>query len=161
MVSAMHEVFTRSVEIAAPVGVVWGFHARADALGRLTPPWVHVTLVSAPEPGLQAGKRVVLRQRVGPVRFELVAVHVACEEERLFADRVTGGPFKYWLHRHLFAATPAGCRLTDEITYELRGGALGRLVAGRMLRRELAQMFAFRHAVTRRICEEEVRPVGA
>lgn len=149
----MSEDFTRSVEIAAPAAVVWAFHARADALARLIPPWQRVELVSAPEPGLQAGKRVVLRQRVGPVWITMTAVHVACEEGRMFADRVTGGPFNEWLHRHLIEPTSAGCRLTDAITYSLRGGAPGRWLVGRWFRGELARLFEFRHAVTKRACE--------
>jgi ligand-binding SRPBCC domain-containing protein len=162
MVAAtMHEKFSRSVEIAAPVAVVWAFHERPDALQRLIPPWQRVELVSSSEPGLQAGKRVVLRQRVGPVWLTMRAVHVEYEEGRLFADKVEGGPFSYWLHRHLFAPTAdGGCRLTDELEYSLRGGALGRLVVGRWFRGELEKMFAFRHAVTKKECEAEVRRAG-
>jgi ligand-binding SRPBCC domain-containing protein len=162
MVAAtMHEQFSRSVEIAAPVAVVWAFHERPDALQRLIPPWQRVELVSSSEPGLQAGKRVVLRQRVGPAWVTMRAVHVAYEEGRMFADRVTGGPFNYWLHRHLLEPMEdGGCRLTDEIEYALRGGAPARWVAGGWFRGELAKMFAFRHEVTKRECEAEVRRAG-
>ena len=153
MVAAVPEVFLRSVEIAAPVAEVWAFHAGPEALARLCPPWQKVELVSPPEPGLQVGKRVVLRQRVGPVWLEMVAVHVACEEGRMFADQLSGGAFKYWLHRHIFEATADGCRLTDEITYTLKGGALGRAIVGRWFRGELERLFAFRHRVTKEVCE--------
>jgi ligand-binding SRPBCC domain-containing protein len=69
------------------VAVVWAFHERPDALQRLIPPWQRVELVSSSEPGLQAGKRVVLRQRVGPAWVTMRAVHVAYEEGRMFADK--------------------------------------------------------------------------
>lgn len=163
MVAAtMHEHFHRSIEIAAPVAVVWAFHARPDALQRLIPPWQRVLLVESSGPGLQAGKRVVLRQHVGPVALTLEAVHIACEEGRMFADRTTGGPFAHWVHHHRFEPAPNdGCWLTDEVEYSLRGGGLARVVLGRWFRRELERMFAYRHAVTRQACEEQARRVTA
>jgi hypothetical protein len=150
------QIFKRSVEIAAPAAVVWAFHERPDALELLTPPWMRVKVVQPPR-SLAVGTRVVLRMWVGPLPLTIEAVHVAYEPGRMFADKVEGGPFAAWLHRHIVEPTEHGARLTDDITYSLRGGALGQLVAGRMVRRTLTRQFEYRHAVTRRVCEEEAR----
>jgi len=155
----MPEHFRRSVEIAASAATVWAFHERPDALQLLTPPWQRTEVIVPPR-SLEVGTRVELRTYVGPIPVPLRAEHVEYEAGHMFADRMQGGPFKQWLHRHVVEPTATGARLTDDVTYELVGGALGRLVVGRWFRGQLEKMFDHRHAVTKRMCEEAVRPAG-
>ncbi len=144
--------FTRTLEVAAPATKLWAFHERPDAFALLTPPWENVEIVQPPT-SLQVGTRVIIRQHLGPLSVTLTAEHVEYEPGRMFADRMSGGPVKSWLHRHIVEPTKTGSRLTDDIEYELRGGALGQAVAGRYAERRLERMFAYRHEVTRRECE--------
>jgi uncharacterized protein (TIGR01777 family) len=59
------------------------------------------------------------------------------------------GPFAQWEHTHRFEPLgPHACRLTDHIAYRLPGGALGDVLAGRMIAGKLDQMFTYRHATT-------------
>jgi ligand-binding SRPBCC domain-containing protein len=142
--------FVRSVTIKAPVDVVFGLHERDDALELLTPPFppVHVVEKSG---GIQSGARVVLR--VGLV-LRWVALHTVYERNRLFVDEQIEGPFALWVHRHEFEALPGQTRLTDRVTYRLPGGALVNRLAEPAAALGLARMFSYRHAVTRRLCEE-------
>lgn len=145
--------FARTLELpGVPAATLWAFHERPDALQLLIPPGDRVDVLRAPT-SLAVGTRVVLRNHVlGPLGFTLVAEHVEYERGRMFADRMSGGPFKRWLHRHIIEPTPAGSRLIDDIDYELRGGALAHALVGGMVERRLDRMFAHRHAVTRREC---------
>ena len=144
--------FTRTLEVAAPAATLWAFHERPDAFSLLMPPWESVEVLQPPS-SLVVGTRVIVRQRIGPLRFTVTAEHVEYEPGRMFADRMSGGPFKRWLHRHIVEPTPTGSRLTDDIEYELVGGKLAQLVAGGIVERRLDRMFAYRHEVTRRTCE--------
>jgi hypothetical protein len=148
----MPEHFVRTLDLPVPAAVLWAFHAQPDAFRLLVPPWERIDVLEPPR-SLEVGTRVVLRRWVGPVPVTLRAEHVAHEPGRMFADRMVGGPFAHWLHRHVVEPTPTGARLTDDIEYELRGGALGRLAVGKWFRRQLERMFDHRHAVTRRWCE--------
>ena len=66
------------------------------------------------------------------------------------------GPFKKWEHTHAMEDDgEGGAWLIDHIDYELPLGALGQLGGGWFVRRKLARMFDYRHAVTRRACEAE------
>ena len=76
------------------------------------------------------------------------------EAGRMFADRMTRGPFASWLHRHIVEPRgEAECELADDILYELPLGALGRIFGAPIARRQLERLFDFRHAVTRAHCE--------
>ncbi len=144
--------FTRTLELpGVPAERLWAFHERPDALPLLIPPGDRVEVLQPPT-SLEVGTRVVLRSFVGPIGFTITAEHVEYERGRMFADRMTGGPFKNWLHRHIIEPTSTGSRLIDDIEYELRGGALGNLIGGPIARRRLDKMFDHRHAVTHSAC---------
>lgn len=143
--------FTRTLELPVPAATLWAFHERPDAFQLLMPPWERAEVIQPPT-SLAVGTRVVVRTRVGPLKFTITAEHVEYEAGHMFADRMAGGPFKSWLHRHIVEPTTDGSRLIDDITYELRGGALGQAIGGPIAERRLDRMFAHRHAVTRRVC---------
>lgn len=143
--------FTRTLDLPVPAATLWAFHARPDAFSLLMPPWERSEVIQAPS-SLEVGTRVIVRTRVGPVPFTITAEHVEYEPGHMFADRMSGGPFKSWLHRHIVEPTADGSRLIDDITYELRGGALAHALVGGIAERRLDRMFAYRHEVTRRVC---------
>ena len=142
--------FVESVLIDAPVVSVFRFHEREDALSLLTPAFPPVWLISRTG-GIETGARVELRVGV----FRWVALHTAYEKDRLFVDEQIHGPFAKWVHRHEFETDGPKTRLTDRIVYELPGGSLVNTVFGWTVRLGLRNMFAHRHRVTKKICEEQ------
>lgn len=141
--------FTRQVIVHAPVEVVFAFHERDDALPLLSPSFPPVRVVRRTG-GIERGARVELRIG-GLIRW--VAVHTAFERNRLFVDEQVEGPFRQWVHRHEFEPLGSDTRLTDRITYRVRGGTLVNAVASWLITPGLWQMFRHRHRATRRWCE--------
>jgi len=145
--------FTKESVIHASAETVFAFHERPDALALLQPPWAKTEIVQPPT-SLAVGTRVILRTKLGPFWRTIVAEHVAYEPGRMFADRMVRGPFTSWLHRHV--VTPRGpddSLLTDDVEFQLPLGFVGRVLGAPLARRELARLFAYRHAVTRQMCE--------
>lgn len=140
--------FAKSVLLNAPVGVVFGFHEREDALSVLTPAFPPVRIVGRTG-GIEAGSRVELR--VG--FFSWIALHTAYEKNRLFVDEQIQGPFAKWVHRHEFEESNGKTRLTDRVDYQLPGGSLINTMLGWIVKLGLKQMFNHRHRVTRQVCE--------
>jgi ligand-binding SRPBCC domain-containing protein len=144
--------FERSSQVQAPVEVVFGFHARPDALERLTPPDQRVEVLRR-EGGLEAGARVELLLRFGPFSKRWVALHTEYARNRFFVDTQIEGPFRSWRHCHEFRAEAGGTLLRDSIDCELPGGRFTEVLLGGLIRARLEKMFAYRHEVTRRECE--------
>lgn len=140
--------FVKSILIAAPVDRVFAFHERDDALTLLTPAFPPVRVV-AKTGGIRTGARVELRVGI----FRWVALHTAYQKNCLFIDEQIEGPFARWIHRHEFEAVGARTRLTDHVEYQLPGGASVNALFGWTVRLGLRNMFAHRHRVTRRYCE--------
>ncbi|MBK9384921.1 MAG: SRPBCC family protein [Planctomycetes bacterium] len=143
---------------AMPVSAeqLFAWHASAGAFEKLIPPWQRVELLRPPQ-GLRDGDRVLLRVRLCPGVWKLwEAEHFGVIEGRRFCDRQLRGPFGRWEHTHDFV--PRGehaCELVDRVAYRAPFGVLGRL-AQPFLRRELARLFAHRHAATRAHLEAEL-----
>lgn len=136
--------FEYSSLIDAPVGVVFAFHERADALEILSPPFPPVRVVSRTG-GIRPGDELTLEIGVGPVRVRWVARHVEFVQDELFVDEQVSGPFTSWVHRHQFKAAGDKTLLTDHVTFSLPGGRL----VERIVRWRLRAMFTYRHAATR------------
>ena len=140
--------FVKSVLIDAPVGAVFGFHERPDALALLTPAFPPVRVIGKTG-GIEVGSRVELR--VG--FFSWVALHTLYEKNRLFVDEQIQGPFAKWIHRHEFEDVDGKTRLTDRVEYQLPGGPIVNVLFGRMVKPRLNRMFKHRHRVTKQLCE--------
>jgi uncharacterized protein (TIGR01777 family) len=144
-----HSTFSLTTRMARPAEEVFAWHERSGALARLCPPWERVEVVSATG-GIRDGARVTVRNRVGPFWTEWRVEHRDYVAGRQFRDVQLSGPFARWEHLHRIEPDgPDACRLTDEIVYRLPGGALGQAVGGAWVRRQLARMFAWRHATTK------------
>jgi len=143
-------VFVKSSLIDAPVDEVFAFHEREDAFALLTPPFPPVRVVSKTGRGVEAGVRLEIR--IGPVRW--LALHTACEKNRLFVDEQVSGPFAKWVHRHEFEAAGNKTRLTDRVEFALPGGRLVNALLGWTVLPGLANMFRHRHRATRQMCEK-------
>jgi len=146
--------FVKESGIRASAEEVFAFHEAPDAFERLQPPWQQTEIVQPPA-SLKVGTRVILKVKVGPLWQTIVAEHVAYEPGKMFADEMVEGPFSTWLHKHI--VTPRGdgeSVLTDDITYELPFGVLGRVFGGAFARKNLERLFEYRHRVTREACED-------
>jgi len=142
------EVFSRKVALPVSAEEAFAWHERPGALDRLIPPWEKVRIGSRGE-GIRNGSRVMLITRQGPLRLRWVAEHCDYQPGRQFRDIQIQGPFRHWDHTHRFVAEgKESSVLEDHIEYSVRGGTLGRIMAGPFIRRKIATMFAYRHRTT-------------
>ncbi|MFB6308776.1 MAG: SRPBCC family protein [Haloarculaceae archaeon] len=158
-------VYERSVRVAAPFEDVWAFHSTSDGLVALTPDFLDMRIEEEygpdgePDPGvLEAGSVVVSSVRplgVGPRQrwtSEIVERREG-DDEALFRDVMTEGPFREWEHTHRFVADDGATHVYDHVEYELPGGPAGRAV-GPLAYVGLEPMFRYRHRKTKELLEE-------
>ena len=140
--------FSRTLDLPVSAAEAFAWHERQGAFERLVPPWEQVKLLSHTG-GIQNGARVEIMAVIWPLAMRWIAEHCDYQAGRQFRDVALSGPFAHWDHTHLFEPTgPESSRLEDLVEYALPGGLLGRLAGGRLVRRKLDRMFAYRHRVT-------------
>lgn len=145
----MPEQFLRRTRFPVSAEQLFAWHAEPTALERLSPPWEHARVVRRTGTIRDIGSRVEIQVRIGPIWRTWISEHTAYEEGRMFRDIQIKGPFASWQHMHSFEPDgPSACYLEDRVEYALPLGALGRLVAGRYIRRKLDRLFTYRHEFT-------------
>lgn len=148
-------------EIAAPVEALWAYHASPSALINLTPPERKLRALAPEVPGGQAsegptplidGALHILEFKLGPLTSMWRARISDVRRPDGFVDTAEQSPFRRWIHRHSFVPTEEGCKLIDEVEFELPLAPLSN-VALPFVMRDLRKLFAFRHEVTRKALE--------
>ncbi|HEX8637416.1 MAG TPA: SRPBCC family protein [Pyrinomonadaceae bacterium] len=142
-----------SIILAAPERV-FAFHELPDAIERLIPPWENARIVQKADIS-QVGSQAIIEQKIfGVFPSRWVAEHTRYEPPRMFEDVQISGPFTKWRHRHIITSHESGAMLRDEIEYEPPFSIFGRIAAPLAVVPKLEKMFAYRHEVTRKWCEE-------
>ena len=130
---------------------LFDWHERSGAFERLTPGW-QPTRVLSRTGGITNGSRVEVEVPVlgGLLHQRMLMEHRGYTPGSQFTDVMLEGPFTRWEHTHTMEPAADGTSvLVDQIDYALPLGVLGDTAAGWFVRRQLEQLFDFRHTRTR------------
>lgn len=64
-----------------------------------------------------------------------------------FIDIATKSPYSFWHHQHSFQETAEGTIMTDEVTYALPFGFLGRIIHNLWVKKRLEFIFDYRQKI--------------
>jgi len=122
---------------------VFRFFADVRNLELITPSFLRMRITKAPEE-LSEGAIIEYRLRIRgiPVRWR-TRIDV-WDPPRTFVDTQLKGPYRSWRHTHEFEPLDGGTLVRDVVRYELPLGAIGDVVASRMVERDVALIFAYR-----------------
>ncbi|OQY53046.1 MAG: TIGR01777 family protein [Desulfobacteraceae bacterium 4572_89] len=133
------------------------WHAREGAILRLTPPWSPLKLISRTGIGIEKGVQVKFRMDLFKIPMTWEAEHIEYQENTMFKDHQTKGPFAKWEHTHLFhdqgrndqgknGQGKKSSVMEDQVAFKLPLGFLSLPFYGYVLK-ELARVFDYRHRV--------------
>lgn len=135
-----------TIDLAVDPEELWAFHVDPRNAAKLAPPHPRVEVHDArPFSGL--GDRFTFGLHIGPFAITWVGEIRVWEPPVQFMDAQVRGPFAVFEHTHRIDPIRGGSRLTDRVTYQMRGGPLAGLADVLQGRRALARMFAYRHTV--------------
>lgn len=146
--------FVKESIIRAAPERVFAFHQLPDAFERLIPPWETVKVVRKADISKIGSEAVIKSKLFGFLPIKWVARHTKYEPPGMFEDVQVSGPFKSWRHQHIVLPHADGAILRDEIEYEAPLSIIGKAIAPQFVESKLEKMFAYRHEVTRKWCEE-------
>lgn len=141
-----------------PAAELFPFFGDAFNLEQITPGFVHFRVLGTSTENVGPGTLIDYRLRLHgfPVRWQS-----RIDEWRpatMFRDSQVSGPYALWEHTHFFEASRGGTLVRDRVRYRLPLGAVGELVAGGLVRRDLDAIFDFRHAQLARIFAPQEEP---
>lgn len=130
--------------VAQPRSRVFAFFARAENLGRITPPWLHFRIRTPLPIAMAAGARIDYTIRLAGVPLRWRTRIDLWEPEVRFVDVQERGPYALWEHTHTFAPHAGGVLVADRVRYALPVGLLGRAVHTLAVRAALTAIFDYR-----------------
>ena len=135
--------FQSTVLLRHPREQVFEFFSQAENLELLTPTWLHFNILTPLPIEMGLGTRIGYRIRIRGMPVRWVSEITEWSPPHVFEDTQVRGPYRKWVHRHVFEETPEGTLARDEVSYRVPGGALVNrmLVSG-----ELRRIFDYRRA---------------
>lgn len=105
------------------------------------------TMVEPPAGGIfTEGSTVTWRARHFGIAFRLRSLVFDIDAPHRFSDRQLSGPFRDFLHEHVFEEHPRGTLMRDTVTFASPFGPLGRVVDALVLGGYMRRLIAERNA---------------
>jgi ligand-binding SRPBCC domain-containing protein len=153
-------ILERRQRIERPIEEVFGFYGDARNLERITPPLLGFEVTTPGPIEMGAGTLIEYRLRLHRVPVRWRTRIEAWEPPHRFVDSQIKGPYSLWEHTHSFEADGREATIIeDQVRYSIPFGPLGELANRLLVRRDLRQIFDYRHdAVEREMDRFPQRP---
>ena len=122
---------------------IFEFFASAENLERLTPPWLNFKILSALPIDMDAGTVIEYQIKLHgiPIRWE--SEITLWDPPHSFCDVQRKGPYRRWVHEHIFDTSDVGTLVRDRVNYEVIGG---NLINKLFVKKDLDKIFNYRQA---------------
>jgi len=107
-----------------PRDEVFGFFADARNLEAITPAWLKFVVLTPGPLEMRTGLRIDYRLRVRGFPLRWRTLISAWEPPFRFVDEQERGPYREWVHEHLFEERDGGTLVRDRVHYRAPGGWL-------------------------------------
>lgn len=128
----------------------WAFFSTPKNLDKLTPDSVGLKITHGATQTVHEGQMIAYKVRIAPFVWITWLTEITYVKHlHSFVDDQRVGPYKIWQHTHRFEPDGQGVLMTDEVTYVMPFGILGRMVHGLFVKKQLRHIFDER----RRLCD--------
>ncbi len=139
------ELFEARVELPCTVEEVFDLVARPEGIKQISPPEMGLYFTNSPERYALGTKVEFKVQAMGLVR-EITHEVTAFDDPTSFIEEQTAGPFKHWVHEHIFETREGGgCVAIDRIQFLPPGGVAGMIMTASRILDNLEDGFDYRH----------------
>ena len=140
---ARPHAFRTKTELPLARERVFPFFADASNLEQITPPELRFRIITPMPIQMAQGTLIRYRLRLMGVPFEWLTRITVWDPPREFVDEQVSGPYRKWVHQHLFVETSVGTRIHDAVTYELPLYPFGE-IASPLVHLQVRRIFTYR-----------------
>ncbi len=139
------KIFTMSNELWLPYPPqeVFPFFSDAFNLERITPPSLRFRVLAKPPIEMAVGTLIDYRVSLRGIPMRWQSEITAWQPPHRFVDEQRRGPYRSWVHEHIFTAQNGGTLAQDVVHYAVPGGAI---VQRLFVASELGRIFDYRNA---------------
>ncbi len=145
--SGIYQLVSRQ-KLRASRAELWDFLSDPNNLKLITPERMNFEITTEPMDKVYPG--VIIAYKVSPlpgIRTSWVTEITHVEEGQYFVDEQRQGPYVMWHHEHHILEENGEYLMHDIVSYKLPMGALGNLLAGGFVKKQLREIFGYREEV--------------
>ena len=124
-----------------PRDEVFKFFAEAANLQEITPEWLDFSVTTPAPVRMQVGTLIDYRLRIHGVPVRWQSEITAWEPPARFEDTQRRGPYRVWIHEHLFEDKNGSTLVKDRLRYAAPGG---KIIDWLFVRRDVLKIFNYR-----------------
>jgi ligand-binding SRPBCC domain-containing protein len=131
-----------------PVDQAWRFFSSPANLVKITPEHMDFKILHSTGHGadIYAGQIISYKIKLLPLVYVRWITEITqVQPANYFIDEQRFGPYAMWHHEHHFKQVDGGIEMTDEITYAIPFGFIGRIANSLFVRRQLQAIFRYRY----------------
>lgn len=134
--------------IKSDIHTIWEFISSPTNLEVITPAYMDFKIINKTK---QSGKMYagqIIEYKVSPllgIKLKWVTEITHVENNSYFVDEQRFGPYTFWHHKHFIKQVDGGIEMTDIVHYKLPLGFMGRLANTLFVKKQLEQIFKYRH----------------
>jgi ligand-binding SRPBCC domain-containing protein len=134
--------------LPCPVETIFPFFSDAGNLEILTPPWLRFKILTPHPIHMRPGAEIEYRIFLHGIPMRWQSEITVWEPPRRFVDEQRRGPYRRWIHEHVFQACGNGVEMRDFVRYSVFGGRLVNLF---FVQRDVRNIFIYRAQKLREI----------
>lgn len=138
--------FESQLWLPQPRDEVFAFFSDAANLDAITPPWLDFHTVTPVPVDMHLGTRIDYKLRIRGFPIVWRSEITAWEPPARFVDEQVRGPYRLWIHEHIFVERDGGTLVCDHVKYAIPFDWLAHL----LVRRDVERIFRYRSDMLRR-----------
>ncbi|MBM3839655.1 MAG: SRPBCC family protein [Verrucomicrobia bacterium] len=136
----IHE-FQCELWLPLPPEELFPFFADAGNLDAITPPWLHFGILTPRPIEMRAGALIDYQIRVRGLPMRWRTLIREWQPPHRFVDEQLRGPYRQWIHEHVFEAHDGGTLARDVVRYAVPFDFIAHPL---FVRRDIEKIFTFR-----------------
>ncbi len=134
-------LFKTQQTLEQPLTEVFEFFSNAHNLAVITPPWLHLEVITPAPIEMVVGTLIDYRLKLRGIPIRWQSEITEWNPPYAFVDVQRRGPYRLWRHTHTFDETVEGVVVGDTVEYAVWGNEfIGRL----FVRPDIEKIFAYR-----------------
>lgn len=140
-------IFKQVTYINRPLSEVFNFFSKAENLNKLTPPDLQFKILTPLPIKMEKGTLIDYKIKLNGIAFSWKTKITAWENNRKFEDTQIKGPYKIWIHEHLFEEENGQVKMTDTVQYLSPGWFLEPIINKFYISKKVEFIFSHRTKV--------------
>ncbi|MEO8514558.1 MAG: SRPBCC family protein [Ignavibacteria bacterium] len=134
----------RETEINKPIEEVFGFFCKAENLNLITPPSLNFKIFTPLPIEMKKGTIIEYKIKLNGISFKWKTEITEWNPPHSFLDRQLKGPYRVWIHEHLFSSKGNATIMKDIVQYLPPGWFLEPVINKLMVKKKLEHILDYR-----------------